>query len=258
MNNYKIFVINLESDLVRKNKMKEILKKNKLRAIFFKAIEGLPIDSHYNDFARSIFLGRRLLDSEIGCTESHLKLLNQIVDKNIKRALILEDDIEIKGDLNKLLKKILKLDYKWDLIRFNYKNKYKKFIGREVIKIDNQFSLVRLPKLPGGAYAYFISLEGAKKLINMAKSYYHPIDILMGQTWKHNLNSLFCTPEIVIHPPIPYHLEMSDPRYIKTHKTLFSIYPYSRFFFKFYEAFMKRMHFLYKLFPDYLNRKKYQ
>lgn len=257
MKKYKVFVINLKKDIDRKSQMKKKLSKFNFKVIFFNAITGDYRKNEYSELKRKLFLGRSLLKSEIGCTESHRAILKEIVKTKLAYAVIFEDDILIKDNFEKVVENLLAIDYKWDLIRFNHKNKYKDLKGRVVLKLNDDYFLKRFPKLPGGAYGYLVSLDGAQKILKMSNSYYHPFDILIGQTWKQNLNSLFCTPSPVDHPPVPMHIEENDPRYFKVEKSLLSLYPYTRFFFKLYEAFMKWGHFLYKSVPDYFTRKKY-
>jgi len=255
---FRAYVLNLKKDIEKKRKIKKNLSKFSFNNCFVNSIDGSEnINSkNYNDSLRRLFLGRSLLNKEIAIMETHKKALNKIIHSKVPYNLILEDDVEIPLHFEKILKKILSVEYKWDLIRFIDKPKFKQQKGRIVLKIDKNYSLVRFPKLPGGAYGYLVSQSGAKKILDISSSYYHPIDILFGQTWKKNLNSIFCVPGIIIHPPVPDEIEKNDPRYKKVLKTPFKLFFYFRFIFKLYETIMKWGHFLFKLFPDYLTRIK--
>jgi GR25 family glycosyltransferase involved in LPS biosynthesis len=120
--------------------------------------------------------------------------------------------------------------------------------------LGENFYLKRYPNLFGGAHAYLISLSGAKKILEMSKNYYYPIDLVMGQTWKNNLNSLICNPGLVWQEPS---LNIDPPRsqrFIKKRKNKLSIYPYTRFIFKIYESTAKWAFYLFKFFPDFFSR----
>lgn len=256
----QVYVINLKKDIIKKQKIANILESFKLNHLFIDAIDAnkknhLNLDG-YNVTKRKLFLGRELIDKEIAITNSHIKALNTFLKSKLKYGLILEDDIEIPLIFVSVLRKITSINYEWDVIRFINKPKFLKLKGRKVFILDSQHSLIRLPKLPGGGYAYIVSRRGAKKIIKMTWNYYHPIDILLGQTWKTNLNSLFCTPGIINHPPVPDHIENNDPRYIKEKKVLLSKYFFSRFFYKIYESFMKWGFYYYKFPNDWVTLKK--
>lgn len=252
----KAYLINLKRDCSKRQKMISILNNLKINFSIIDAVDAteknhLNFDG-YNIIKRKLFLGRELIDKEIAIMNSHVKAINTFLNSREKFGLFLEDDIEIPFIFVDILKKISLIQYKWDVIRFINKPKFLKLSGRKVIRIDSCHFLTRLPKLPGGGYAYLITKSGAEKLIKMTRNYYHPIDILMGQTWKTNLNSLFCSPGIINHPPVPDEIEINDPRYIKEKKDLLSIYFFSRFFYKLYEALMKWSFYYLKLPSDWI------
>lgn len=99
--------------------------------------------------------GRRLNGGEIGCTLSHFKCYEKIMDSSESVALILEDDISIMRNLSKLdlsrIDKILSTDEPCILFLsgdYWYWNKG---------AITNVFSAV-------GSYAYFINKPAAYKI----------------------------------------------------------------------------------------------
>lgn len=104
----KTFVVNLERSTVRKQYMEELLQPYSFLDVeFIKAVDGRllseeEINSQF-DFNRSRKLyGKTITAGEVGCTLSHRKIYKQIVDDNIPYALLLEDDIAVKRDLNQI------------------------------------------------------------------------------------------------------------------------------------------------------------
>lgn len=106
----KVFIINLERSLDRKEHMqKQIQKlflknpnlKNKLEFIFFKAIdaknkEHLEFKDHF-PWWDSWVLGRELSDGEKACFASHYRLWQECVKLN-EPIMILEDDVEFSDE----------------------------------------------------------------------------------------------------------------------------------------------------------------
>jgi len=250
----KVFVINLRADKEKKNRMIKILSKFSFKYNFIEAFDGKKISIKkfygYNDFKRKLFFGRSLLPKELGILESHKKILQIIVKKNIRQALIFEDDISFNDKFEKYLNLIIKNDYPWELVRFLESEKLNMAFGKKVVKLDDNVSLKRFPKLYGGAHAYLINNSGARKILEQIKNFYYPIDLIMAETWKKNLNSLVCNPGLVWQEKM-YNIDPPDStRFIKIKKNILNIYPYSRLIFKIYETLLKWLHFIYMYFYD--------
>jgi len=250
----RIFVINLKDHQEKKMRMKKILNDFSLKYEFYSAFDGrsLKISNFkgYDDFKRKLFLGRSLFPSELGALESNRLIYKKMIKENIKIALILEDDIDIHKNFEINLLKILNLKYDWDIIRFLNSNKLRDAYSRNVISLGNNVFLKRYPKLYGGCHAYLININGAKKMLKLTNNFYQHIDLIMGQTWINNLNSLICYPGYVNQVPELNVSPNDHPRFIKKKKSILGIYLYSRFLFKLYESFCKWLHYIYKAYSD--------
>ncbi len=92
LNDYfdNIYCINLDRRPDRWEECKTEFEKNNLKVQRFTAIDGklLPEDPR-----------RKLLPGEIGCLKSHIAVLNDIVAKGYRRALVLEDDVQFIDDV---------------------------------------------------------------------------------------------------------------------------------------------------------------
>ncbi|MBM6866530.1 glycosyltransferase family 25 protein [Bacteroides caecigallinarum] len=108
----KTYVINLETSKERKAYMDDVLKDlSTLDVEYVKAVDGrkMSLEEKNKYFDIKKFKERNSIevrDGEIGCTLSHQKCYRKIVEENIPYALILEDDIEICGDLNKAISSV--------------------------------------------------------------------------------------------------------------------------------------------------------
>ena len=253
------YVINLKKDIEKKKKMQVKLADFSFKYTFFDAVYGNDFDYHffkdYNDYLRKLFLGRSLFKSELGSYESHKKIWQMMIDKKIKIALILEDDIIFEKKFEAIVLKILDLNFDWELIRFLNTNKLKNFSTRPLVNIIDNVYVSRTPKMIAGGHAYLLTINGAKKLIDLSKNHYHHFDLVMCESWKNNLDSLVCYPGKVYQDPILGVDQTNHPRFIKPKKNFFTIYTFSRLIFKFYESFFKWSHFLSKFFLDYKLKK---
>src|ERR1700722_12989266 len=94
-----VFVINLETSADRRTAMAARLDPLQINYSFFKATDGraLKIEAvpAYAQTRRRLFFGHDLTPGEIGCLLSHRAVYQHIVDNDIERAIILEDDVFI-------------------------------------------------------------------------------------------------------------------------------------------------------------------
>lgn len=198
--NVKTFVINLKTEHERRKIIKPFLINNFLDFEFFEAIDGgkenLLKHPDYNGLKRRLLYGKDLTTGELGCYFSHRALLKKIVDNNIPTSLILEDDAILFKDFYIILDRLKQANYPWTAIRFIGKPKVKTYRQRKIERIYRDYFITRLATSPGGAYAYLIKLEGAKKLLTGLDDIYCPNDIIMGFPWKSGLDVLTIQPAI--------------------------------------------------------------
>ena len=118
----KIFVISIQSNLSRREKVKDNLKG--LNYEIYMGVEGKyllkeEVEEKYNDEkARIIFekyckysfdldINRSFTLGEIGCTLSHMNIFNEMVSKGYERVLILEDDAKLMFEYEDIIGEIL-------------------------------------------------------------------------------------------------------------------------------------------------------
>jgi GR25 family glycosyltransferase involved in LPS biosynthesis len=164
----KTFIINLSHDTNRKNDMIEKLKKTNIKKFeFFNAINGMTDLSKY-DFKviynwNDYFLNRPITIGEIGCALSHYNIWKNIVDNNINKALILEDDVIFKNNFNEMLDIIENLEFNYDIFYLSRKPLNVYFKGMDEIDIND---FIVECKSSYNLHSYIITYECAKILIN--------------------------------------------------------------------------------------------
>lgn len=151
MNTFKTYVISLRKDLDRREWMNSIKDKIGLDFEFFDALEPNDITDVIKEkyFSKTDFHLWDIDDKAVMATfMSHMSLLrySSMAKTNL---LIIEDDIDIVNSFD------------WNSINFDEFDLY---------NIGNKLS----------CYAYFVSYDGAQKLLN----YFESIDITQAYDWE--------------------------------------------------------------------------
>lgn len=182
----KAFVINLERRKDRYEYVMNNYKSNNYTLEVIKAYDGKICENNSDEYTKikenfleSIQnnLGKKekypynmfgdLKKGELGCFLSHIIIWKKIIDENIDKALIFEDDCVFNCNFeNKLQKILLELPYEFNIIWLggktcdNYSSSLNKQISENISIFNEDF--------PYGAFTYLLSLECAKKLYNYA------------------------------------------------------------------------------------------
>lgn len=162
------YIVNLKSSHTRKQYMQEVLSSYKDFDIeFVEAVDGrlLSSEQRHNVFDMDACIrrnGRDINPGEVGCTLSHRKCYQRLVDSTLPYVLILEDDISIVGDMNTVLNdKVFKfMDNKKPRILFlsgDYWYWHKKQITKVCWAV--------------GSYAYFVNRAAAEKILQIKKPF---------------------------------------------------------------------------------------
>ncbi len=210
---YKIYVINLKSDVKKKQHMENLFRKFNLQVEFIDAIDGRKLNNKFiSDVSSSVIsikeIGRNLSRGELGCLLSHKKIYKKIIDENIEMALVLEDDIYFDGYLLSILNNKDKFTDNWELILLGHHTGSSRKIDTKASfwnqkHIMHNFKLVRPCENSYGTYGYFITKNGVKKLLKRLSVISRPIDHFTGDSKFLNLYT--------INPaPIKIHEYLSD------------------------------------------------
>ena len=249
--NLTTFVISLIHAKDRQDLMRQHLSEHGLDFEFIEAIDGMQFDvpNHpaHHTLLRRLFFGRDLKGAELGCLLSHKKCYEKIIKENIPLSLIFEDDIALQDSFSSLLSESLKHINQFDILRFIIKPKLLKKPHKKIADLDQTHFIGKTHGVPGGAYAYLITLEGAQKMLSKMDRNHLPVDTLMGQSWKTGLKSYVVMPGIV-----DYRRDLGsfigEERFDKSELDLKMplklIYPLTRFGYKLYENLMRWVRYL--------------
>jgi len=169
------YIINLEKDSSNLQRTKNELKKsgfNMKNIHRFNAVNGKNINRWDEDI--HIMCKNICTDKMIGCGLSHINLCKELVNKNLKYVLIVEDDIlnipsiNYQKELNKTILYFEQKDPNWDIIILHDSG-----VCKKNEKTNGLFC--------GSTAAYLISNNGLKKMSQ----------IKLGCHIDHNRNSYY-------------------------------------------------------------------
>lgn len=192
-----IFVISLKESLERRTQINELLNSIGITFDFFDADNitknpGHEIFKLYSKTKTEKYKGYQLTTAEIGCFASHISLWKKCVEIN-KPILILEDNIEIIGNINEQLQNISKLTNEYGLVKLG--NIFdRRFI--HITDIDDKHQLISNLKGACGTSGYAISPNAAKKYLNLTNGFFEPVDDFMDNEWRTK-QTIFS-----YHPPL--------------------------------------------------------
>jgi collagen beta-1,O-galactosyltransferase len=121
-----IYVINLKRRPKRLERMREIMKLLGVEFSLFEAVDGQLLGEKDMSGIRMLpgyldpYYKRPIKRGEIGCFLSHYRIWEEMVEKDLDRVLIFEDDIVFAENATKILREmvedLMKAQTDWDLI----------------------------------------------------------------------------------------------------------------------------------------------
>jgi len=198
MDKLKIYYINLDSSLERNDFMQKQFMKLKWQVERFSAVNGRELDN------RAIFKKLQKSNShytvpspgEIGIFYSHLNLWRKIANSNDEFALILEDDVLIKQELNEYLPIILKNLKSFQMFDLSAK---KGFFPVKKQRIDTQLEFVQYLTPSLGMQGRIVGKVFVQKILQKIEGYTKPIDTLLQDYYWHHLEILTSNISFIEH-----------------------------------------------------------
>jgi glycosyl transferase family 25 len=128
-------------------------------------------------------------EGQLGCFLSHFQLWKYIIKSNLDMAIILEDDVKIYSNFNKIIDTVyenlpVKFDYVHLFIHPDKQNiQYLEGKDGDIIPAEDNF----------GTVAYIISLRGAKRLVKLTEllKIQAPVDRQINFCIRHNFIKAF-------------------------------------------------------------------
>lgn len=192
--NPDIYVINLERAKARKAMIEQSIPAVlRPRLKFFRAVDAKdeaeldPWKKRVSKWRTYLSIRRELSDSEIACFASHYSLWKLIAEKRIcgeEGAVIAEDDIEFLPNIDDALREIPKSGFDYVRLHAGHGFRFSKF--RENFSYSSHRVWL--------AAAYWLSPNGAQRLLKKSKVWHNELDNFIDEFWKHGLPIVAYTP----------------------------------------------------------------
>lgn len=202
-----VFLINLESRPDRLEKVSKKLKEFGIHTERFRGYDGKLLEP----FVDPNILVRRT-GGYIGCLLSHLEIMKISQQRGYDKILILEDDLGIRKDLNKVfMSQINELERNhkdWDCVYFghaNFTGQYRILdggFGHQKITYQKYDSYISEAKNTWACHAIAFSKRMINELLTYYKTngYHYEIDRLLASEYQNNpkFKTLLVYPELFI------------------------------------------------------------
>lgn len=223
MNDFPVFLINLDTDQERLEFMAEQLEFIGIKYERFSGIRGTALPGWLKPYFLNDdgSLASELSNGEVGCYASHLCVID-MVRQSGKPALILEDDLRLPDDLPDILSAISLLEIDFDILRLTFENRSLKIISGY---LPTGHKIVKYSRVPAGLGAYVITPNGARKFINWRRTRTNPVDIDMRNVWDSGLKTYGLLPSPIAQNVLESSIEKMNSvecnrRYLKKPHTL--------------------------------------
>nr|NLR86150.1 glycosyltransferase family 25 protein [Rhizobium sp. P28RR-XV] len=194
-----VYVINLDRSVERWNIICSRAAKHGIDIVRVSATDGRNLsqkefrDVDWKGFARHG--GRAILAGEYGCYRSHLRCLASFLESDFDAALVMEDDIDVSGDLLDRTTAILDVVPSADLVKlFNHRSHG--FLGIAISDFGDEVGrCVHGPQ--GSAACYVITRRGAQIALPFLQIMSFPFDVALERGWHHGLNVMSVRENVV-------------------------------------------------------------
>ena len=189
-------IIHLERSLERKPQVRKLKQDLPYRTKVVEAIDGSKLDNELSKSYKPRLLRPRypfsLSSAEIGCFQSHRKCWQEILDRGLEAALIIEDDVDIiDEEFTAAIKLAMKEIKMGDLIRLPMKPREKP--RNSNVKRDN-ISIFEPTVIGLGTQAQIVTYDAARQLLEKTAYFDRPIDVYLQLRWKHGVRVLTLWP----------------------------------------------------------------
>ncbi len=189
-------IIHLERSLERKPQVRQLKKVLPYRTKVVEAVDGSKPNNNllknYTPRLLRPYYPFSLNSAEVACFQSHRKCWQEILDRGLEAALIIEDDVDIiDGEFTAAVKLAMKEIKMGDLIRFPMKPREKP--RNKSVRSDN-ISIFEPTMVGLGTQAQIVTYDAARRLLEKTEHFDRPIDVYLQLRWKHRVRILTLWP----------------------------------------------------------------
>jgi GR25 family glycosyltransferase involved in LPS biosynthesis len=192
----KIYYINLDKDIKRRERCEELFKQYGIKAERF---AGIDLQKEKENYLNHIPPNNKLNDGEIGCFLSHLLIIKEAKKCGYKNVLIFEDDIEFQPNFIDLFEKFIKqLPQDWGLLYLSGNHiETPHLISQNIMKIKKTLT----------THSYAIKEEIYDIILQHPKLFQLPLDTFYAEYIQANYPSYCFYPHLTYQRPSHSHIQ---------------------------------------------------
>jgi len=199
----EIFVINLVSSAARRANITRQLADLGLAFTLFPAVDGRKEEHHlfskYDNELNQHYRGKALNKGQLACYASHYLLWQKCVELD-HPIIVLEDDALLYPELFlEFVSNIDALNRQFDCIRL-FNNKRKAVSSRKVSGVG-RVEIHEFDKGHVSTTGYFLTPNGARKLLQHSERWYMPVDHYMDRYWVNGVECYGTVPACLTNDP---------------------------------------------------------
>ena len=196
--NCTVYVLAFKQDKARRDLMRQRLGKHGLEVSFIDAVRGASLSEDekaiFHNSGRQYYSRHLFQDGAIGCSLSHFKAWQALLDSEQTCALIFEDDaLPVSEAIAPCIEGLVAMADKLDIVILANRRRKRKQVrvadmpqgcALSVLRYNNSF----------GSESYFITRAAAQRLLNHPKRYVFEFDRLLHHWWYHDCQVLNTCP----------------------------------------------------------------
>lgn len=190
-----IYVINLDYRPETWHRLEPILYYHGIEAARFSAVSGWDFD------LRTIqkYCAKHMRVGQLGCMMSHLSIYHDALERGLKVAWIMEDDMEICRNpkiLTQTLQELNQLDPEWDVLYtdLDFVNKDGSFARSLALPIDKK------PPFPQFPLKYYTFRKNISENLQIVRARYGTTSMIMSERGMKKILDHFTTNEDILWP----------------------------------------------------------
>ena len=194
--NIIVYVLAFKQDK-RRDLIRQRLAEHGLDVSFIDAVRGATLSegekSIFSTSGRQYWTDHILQDGAIGCSLSHFKAWQALLDSEQDCALVLEDDaVPVSDAITSCIEALVAMADRLDVVFLANRHRNRELIKGADMTQGYALSVLRYNSI--GTESYFITRAGAQHLLNHPKRYVFEIDRLMHHWWHHDCQVLHLSP----------------------------------------------------------------
>jgi len=213
----RTFVINLNRSPERLTSMSRSLAERQIdfervAAVDWRDLSEETVRESYDPRLNEESFKAPLSRAEIACYLSHRLCWQKVLDEDVDSALILEDDVFLKPEIDRILPALVDNPEDWDLVKlYNVGHRNK----RTIRSLGHSYHVTEPSTISRGAVGYLVSRAGARKLINGNKPFGRPVDMDIKHWWEKDLRVLVVDPSPIELAPDDQQRSVIEPERVR-------------------------------------------